>query len=187
MQKLEKTNKFGIVIVSLRKLKDIDYKLIGLIFERKTRLYFGSDRFDHPKPNYDLRKRKWMPPPEYFEPEKKSEYGYIYEMGKIYSYPIEALEYESLDIRFRAGFKVEDLAPFLDVNYKYNFPEVHVQDKRVYLFEFFIDESTQYINVSLKDYSIEEYLTKIKNKDDEVLGILNKPPYNQLKTNVQNK
>jgi hypothetical protein len=108
-------------------------------------------------------------------------------MGKIYSYPIEALEYESLDIRFRAGFKVEDLAPFLDVNYKYNFPEVHVQDKRVYLFEFFIDESTQYINVSLKDYSIEEYLTKIKNKDDEVLGILNKPPYNQLKTNVQNK
>lgn len=104
-------------------------------------------------------------------------------MGKIYSYPIEVFKYKSIDIEFRAGYKREDLIPRVDPNYKYSFPDVDVKKDRVYLFDFYLDEKTKYIMIALKDYSIEEYLTKIKDKDDTVLGILNQPYYRAIKSN----
>jgi hypothetical protein len=140
--------------------------------------------------NAKLDKKIWIPPMEYFDENVKQYGGTEYDIGKIYSYPIEICNYGAITLKGRY--------PKLTItgqhNYSFNFPNVYVKQGKVYFFEFSMADSNgnkilsnQNAKVFFNDYSIEEYLTKIKNKDDEVLGILNKPPYNQLKTNVQNK
>lgn len=193
MKVLQDSKNYGFMVVSLKKLKkENDKNTVSVIVERGT--YHGwGDKSDELL-NRQLFKRYWMPPPSYFGQvaKRKSSVSSEYEVGKIYSYPLEIFNYANIEIYFNEDFLYRHGISHQTTDYRFDFPNIDVKKDRVYFFDIFLDENSkdQHLwrknyKVTFNEYFLEEYVTSIKEKDDIVLGILNRAPYKDITPNVQ--